>query len=458
MDPSEQWALTWDDLQEIYQECEKAGFGVGSFGRFVETGTFLGQTVVALSAHFSELHSIELSRECFEAAKLFAWKAQRPIHFHQGHSTKVLQAILPKLNGPTVFYLDAHFSGSVTAGLEEKVPLPEELLLISELFPHAALVIIDDLDLFAQVNTFEAIDGQTGAFSGRHPSDWRSITCEALERSSSFRCFGSFKAKNRFILQLRADGKGGIDSGQDRSSQFNAAFSSVGAVCPDLVHRQMDAQHPDREKHWVSFPGLRLQSEVLERVRSQGQWWRQIVSAIEKESSNHLGKASANYKELQEQMTAERTKTAKLCEKSVEKKMTRKECIALHDDLLEAYMNKDFQDKIKAAWAAADGNNAKQQKAKRQLCLPLQLPIMAKYGFEASEKGVFACLWAVRTTFFNFKRPEEFDRELTLRAALLDFLVSPGHSLHPEVAQWAVQHYAATPGAGAVWKMRKVQT
>ncbi|CAK9069686.1 unnamed protein product [Durusdinium trenchii] len=209
-------------------DLARAGFGVGSFGRFVETGTFLGQTVVALSAHFSELHSIELSRECFEAAKLFAWKAQRPIHFHQGHSTKVLQAILPKLNGPTVFYLDAHFSGSVTAGLEEKVPLPEELLLISELFPHAALVIIDDLDLFAQVNTFEAIDGRTGAFSGRHPSDWRSITCEALERSSSFRCFGSFKAKNRFILQLRADGKGGIDSGQDRSSQFNAAFSSVG--------------------------------------------------------------------------------------------------------------------------------------------------------------------------------------------------------------------------------------
>ena len=46
-------------IQVPTPSATEAGFGVGSFGRFVETGTFLGQTVVALSAHFSELHSID---------------------------------------------------------------------------------------------------------------------------------------------------------------------------------------------------------------------------------------------------------------------------------------------------------------------------------------------------------------------------------------------------------------
>lgn len=109
----------------------QSGFPCAAFrsGIFIETGTFLGQTVVALSPHFSELHTIELSTECFEAARLFAWKAARPIHYHLGNSIKVLKAILPKVSGPTVLYLDAHWSGSVTKGLEEEIPLMKELSL-----------------------------------------------------------------------------------------------------------------------------------------------------------------------------------------------------------------------------------------------------------------------------------------------------------------------------------------
>ena len=99
-----------------------AGFG----GIFIETGTFMGQTVVALSSHFTELHTVELSSECFEAAKLFAWKAARPIHYHLGNSISILRTILPKVSGPAVLYLDAHWSGSVTEGKDE-IPLMKEL-------------------------------------------------------------------------------------------------------------------------------------------------------------------------------------------------------------------------------------------------------------------------------------------------------------------------------------------
>lgn len=110
-------------------DARQKGFPCAGFvrGTFIETGTFLGQTVVALSPHFAELHTIELSSECFEAAKLYAWKAARPIHYHLGSSIHVLKNILPKVSRPAVLYLDAHWSGSVTKGLEDEIPLQKEL-------------------------------------------------------------------------------------------------------------------------------------------------------------------------------------------------------------------------------------------------------------------------------------------------------------------------------------------
>ena len=189
------------------------------------------------------------------------------------------------------------------------------------------------------------------------------------------------------------------------------------------------------------MPGKALQSEGIENVRAQGRWWRHIADAIEKEYSNTLGHASSNFKNLQDRMQEERTKTAKLCQKSVEKTLTRDQCMALHDDLIQAFLNMPFQKKLAAAWAAAKGDAAKEQKCKRELCLPLQLPIMEKYGFERSEKGVFKCLWSVRTTFFNFKTEEDVDHEIMIRAVFLDFLVSPGRDPHPNVVQFAISTF-----------------
>lgn len=74
-----------------------------------------------------------------------------------------------------------------------------DLGLISDLLPHACLVIIDDLDLFSKRKEFEAIDGKTGEVSGKYAADWRDISCESAEMSCSARAHGvlgsSFKLK-----------------------------------------------------------------------------------------------------------------------------------------------------------------------------------------------------------------------------------------------------------------------
>ena len=147
----------------------------------------------------------------------------------------------------------------------------------------------------------------------------------------------------------------------------------------------------------VSFAKTRTSQEKI--PIPLGKWWKFMVDAAEKEYGNHLGNASNDFKHLQDRMQEERARAAKLCRQSVTHTLTREQSLALHDDLITAFLSEDCQKNLAAHWAAAKGNKAKEQKAKRELCLPLQLPVMEKYGFEKSEKGVFMCLWSVRTTF-----------------------------------------------------------
>mmetsp|Transcript_130148 Transcript_130148/g.324496 ORF Transcript_130148/g.324496 Transcript_130148/m.324496 type:complete len:222 (+) Transcript_130148:55-720(+) len=57
-------------------------------------------------------------------------------------------------------------------------------------------------------------------------------------------------------------------------------------------------------------------------------------------------------------------------------------------DFLEAYKASDFQLKLHLATKAAAGDPVEEIKARQELCLPIQLPILEKYGFEPSKKGL----------------------------------------------------------------------
>ena len=318
----ENWTLSLADLEAIFDECEERGFNCRHFRRFVETGTFLGQTVVALSAHFDELHTIEVDSKLFEAAKLASWKAAHPIHFHLGHSAHVLEKILPRLMGPAVFYLDAHYSGSVTGGAFSEVPLLEELVVLERQFMHAGLVVIDDMDLFSKVNSFEMVSGKTGKSRGERASDWRAISCQSI-----CRCFApqrvqrSFPSRsgNRYILCL-----GATTSGKDSEPpQLNTACLTYGAACPDLAWRSYGASH------WLSVPGHPLSLEGLRHLRAEGPWWSSIADAMEHEPRaeptpprlgsrellasktlrhrNSLGSSSTQFLEVVKQMSDART-------------------------------------------------------------------------------------------------------------------------------------------------------
>ena len=119
-----------------------------SFGldTFIEGGTYRGTTARWAGTIFGRVVTIELSEELHKAAKT-RLSPMKNVDCLQGNTREVLNAILPTLTGPAVFWLDAHWSGGITAGEENECPILEEIAAINESsFEH--VILIDDARLF----------------------------------------------------------------------------------------------------------------------------------------------------------------------------------------------------------------------------------------------------------------------------------------------------------------------
>jgi hypothetical protein len=124
---------------------------------FIETGTYDGGTLAALRRSFKQLHSIELSPEFYEQARI-RFAADKRISIWQGDSGVVLREVLDKIHEPVLFWLDGHYSGGSTACGAESTPIRRELAHIAD---HAHLgqhvVVIDDARLFCGTNGYPSI-------------------------------------------------------------------------------------------------------------------------------------------------------------------------------------------------------------------------------------------------------------------------------------------------------------
>ncbi len=113
---------------------------------FVETGTYLGATTRWAAEHFAEVTSIEASPALHRNA-VEVGKGQANVRYELGDSAMVLPRVVAALPGPAVFWLDGHYSGGATAGIECECPLMAELRAIAT-SPHAHAVLIDDARFF----------------------------------------------------------------------------------------------------------------------------------------------------------------------------------------------------------------------------------------------------------------------------------------------------------------------
>lgn len=146
-------ALEIDDLNNLQVD---GLFEV--YKTFVETGTFLGETIMKMHPFFEKLHTIEIKQDFYLKAKT-SYKGNK-ISFHYGDSGTKLKKVCDLLKTPTLFFLDGHWSAGNTGRGEKDCPLYEELDNIIKFCKTKCIIIVDDARLFGKGpnNSNEIVD------------------------------------------------------------------------------------------------------------------------------------------------------------------------------------------------------------------------------------------------------------------------------------------------------------
>lgn len=140
---------------------------------FLETGTAGGGTVLSLGKYFKRLYTIELDPTLYHQGRVNA-KQNNNIICVEGDSGVVLKDILKKISEPTLFWLDAHFSGYGTARGVLDTPIVQELTSIFEHKNKNHVIVIDDMREFNGNNDYPEIEDLKKIISNKAP--WYSVS------------------------------------------------------------------------------------------------------------------------------------------------------------------------------------------------------------------------------------------------------------------------------------------
>ena len=183
-------ALEIDDLNNLQVD---GLFEV--YPTFVESGTYLGETILKMQPFFEKLHTIEIKQQFYLNA-VTQYKGNK-ISFHYGDSSKKMKTVCEKLDTPTLFFLDGHWSAGNTGKGDKDCPLYEELPNIIKYCDQKCIIIIDDIRLFGK-----------GPNKGNEICNWEDINVKTLldivkNRLNKHYFIDSRLAKNdRLILHL----------------------------------------------------------------------------------------------------------------------------------------------------------------------------------------------------------------------------------------------------------------
>jgi len=114
---------------------------------FVETGTFLGGTTWSFRKKFSRIYTVEIEPGLATLARE-RFKKYPSVTLVEGDSAMKLPEICRKLDGPSLFYLDGHYSGGFTGRGDKDSPIIEELNAILTNTNYPFKIVIDDARLF----------------------------------------------------------------------------------------------------------------------------------------------------------------------------------------------------------------------------------------------------------------------------------------------------------------------
>jgi hypothetical protein len=171
------------DLDSI---LEKTNESLNDYPNFVETGTFMGETILRFVDYFENLFTIELSEVLYNEFNRIEYDRTKLKSF-LGDSSVVLPNVINELRNNTIFFLDGHYSSGSTARGTKDVPLYEELKNINDLYFFGGLIIIDDLRLFGT----------------KLNEDWSYVNTDSLLSTLGNRIETFFEENDRLIIKIK---------------------------------------------------------------------------------------------------------------------------------------------------------------------------------------------------------------------------------------------------------------
>jgi len=117
---------------------------------FVETGTYHGAAIRdALSLGFETIYSTDNSKKCFNQIST-RYATNQNVHLYNLNSPDFLAKILPSINEPITFWLDAHPPGYDLH--PQNCPVYDELKAIKKYCKVPYIILIDDVRCFQAEN------------------------------------------------------------------------------------------------------------------------------------------------------------------------------------------------------------------------------------------------------------------------------------------------------------------
>jgi hypothetical protein len=132
----------------------------------IETGTYLGDSACLLGEEFKKCYTIELDA-ALAANAIRRFGSNPKVEVLHGTTREVLPKVLTEIDAPLFVWLDAHYSGGITAGEQDKCPVIAE---------------INSIDMVRQsINTIVLIDDARG-FLGQNEWPYLSDVVHAFEK------------------------------------------------------------------------------------------------------------------------------------------------------------------------------------------------------------------------------------------------------------------------------------
>ena len=130
----------------------------------------MGEMIDAVLNIFPKIISIEFGSELADRAKK-RFSSYSHVKIIQGDSGKVLPEVMDDITEPCLFWLDAHYSGGVTAKSDLETPIVKELCVLLEHNCPDHVILIDDAREFTGQNNYPLLDEVRNLILAKRP-EW----------------------------------------------------------------------------------------------------------------------------------------------------------------------------------------------------------------------------------------------------------------------------------------------